>query len=485
MTAPARRLPPGELRTLFLFESLSEAQLGELAAAGYVVSVPPGVVATEGDPGTCCYVLLSGTVTLSKRSHGRDVEVSRTGQRGAYAGALLAFMGNPDTVEYSVTLRAVEPCEFFVVDADTLSTMIRTWFPMAVHLVEGVITAMRRNNETIGERERLLALGQLSAGLTHELNNPAAAAVRAVASLRERVAGMRHKLAKLADGTIDADRLRMIVELQESAVERAAKAPALTPLESGDAEDELTDWFDRHQVAAGWDLAPILVSAGLDVPWAQSVLDTVGPEYLDSTMRWLAYTVETEALMTEIGDSVSRISTLVGSARQYSQLDRAPYQVADLHELLDSTLVMMASKIGAVRVVRDYDRTLPPVPAYAAELNQVWTNIIDNALAAMGGAGTLTVRTARDGDTALVEIGDTGPGVPPEIRQRIFEPFFTTKPIGEGTGLGLDISWRIVVNKHRGELRVESEPGDTRFQVLLPLRPATEPPAAPPPAAPA
>jgi signal transduction histidine kinase len=470
----SERLSTDDLRSLFLFEGLTEEQLGWLASEGYVKDVPAGVVFTEGEPGTCCFVLLEGSITLSKRSHGQDVEVTRTGQRGVYAGAFYAFMGDRDTREYTATMRAVEPSRFFVVDAETMATMMHQWFPMAMHLIDGVIIGTRRTSETMAERERLLALGSLSAGLTHELNNPAAAAVRAASALRERVAGMRHKLALLADGSIPAHKLHLMVDLQEAAVERVAKAPARSPLEIGDAEDELSDWFDAHGVRAGWELAPILVGGGLDVEWAQGILDTVGATHLESATRWLAYTVETEALMNEIGDSVTRISTLVGAAKQYSQMDRAPYQVVDLHELLESTLVMLASKIGKVRVVRDFDRELPPVPAYAAELNQVWTNIIDNAVSAMGGEGTLTVRTCRDGDNALVEIGDTGPGIPEQIRQRIFEPFFTTKPIGEGTGLGLDISWRIVVNKHSGELRVVSEPGDTRFQVVLPLHPAAD-----------
>jgi signal transduction histidine kinase len=196
---------------------------------------------------------------------------------------------------------------------------------------------------------------------------------------------------------------------------------------------------------------------------------------LEGAIRWLNYTVETEMLMNEIEDATERISTLVGAARQYSQMDRAPYRVIDVHELLDSTVLMLSRKIGdRITVIRDYDRSLPSVPAYAAELNQVWTNLIDNAVAAMEGEGTLTIRTARDHDFLLVEICDTGPGVPAEIQERIFEPFFTTKPVGEGTGLGLDISWRIVVNKHHGDLRVESVPGDTRFQVRLPLIPAEE-----------
>ena len=219
----------------------------------------------------------------------------------------------------------------------------------------------------------------------------------------------------------------------------------------------------------GWQLAPAFVAAGLDVAWLEQVATTVGTVTLEAALRWLSCTVETELLMNEVEDAATRISALVGAAKQYSQLDRAPYQVVDLHELLDSTLAMLAGKIPpGIRVVKEYDRSLPAIPAYAAELNQVWTNLIDNAVAAMGEAGVLTVRTGLDQDRVVVDICDTGPGVPPQIRDRIFEPFFTTKPVGQGTGLGLDITWRIVV-KHHGDIAVESVPGDTRFRVRLPV----------------
>jgi signal transduction histidine kinase len=187
-------------------------------------------------------------------------------------------------------------------------------------------------------------------------------------------------------------------------------------------------------------------------------------------VHWLYYTIDTELLMKEITDSTTRISTLVDAAKQYSQMDRSPFQTVDVHDLLDSTLVMLAAKTGPdITIIKDYDRTLPKIPAYAAELNQVWTNLIDNAVSAMDSHGTLTVRTAHDRDKLLVEFGDTGSGVPKEIQPRIFDPFFTTKPVGEGTGLGLDISWRIVVKKHHGEINVWSEPGDTKFRVWLPF----------------
>jgi signal transduction histidine kinase len=349
------------------------------------------------------------------------------------------------------------------------------WFPMAVHLLEGLFFGIKNTQEAIGQRERLLALGSLSAGLTHELNNPAAAAVRATGSLRERLAGLRRGLFEIAAGPHDGAVLAALLRLQGDEAERVSRAPALGPLETSDREDEISDWLDDHDVADGWQLASSFVQAGVDTDWldqAARELSAAAPGGCDlaGALRWLGDTVETELLLTEITDSVTRISALVGAARQYSQLDRAPYQVVDVHELLDSTLVMLGDKLGpGVTVVKHYDRSLPRIPCYPAELNQVWTNLIDNAVAAMSGSGTLTITTGEDRGMVLVEFADTGPGVPAELRERIFEPFFTTKPVGQGTGLGLDISWRIVVTRHHGDLRVESEPGNTRFQVRLPL----------------
>ena len=459
-----------ELQKLFLFEKLSEEQLDWLCREGHVIGVEPGVVYREGDPATCFYVLIEGGVMLLQRVGSDDVEITRTEQPGVYAGAWTAYLGDRAPKTYNTTLRATARSRLFELDAETFGEMMQQWFPMALHLLEGMFVGSRNIQATVGQRERLLALGSLSAGLTHELNNPAAAAVRATASLRERVAGMRQKLALIAKGPYDRATLATLIRLQAESVEHVAKAPTLSPLEASDREDELADWLDAHGINGGWQIAPTFMQAGLDVAWLDQVAETVDASTLEGAVRWLNYTVETELLMNEIEDATARISTLVGAAKQYSQLDRAPYRVIDVHELLDSTLLMLSRKIGDhITVVKHYDRSLPAVPAYAAELNQVWTNLIDNAVAAMEGEGTLTIRTARDNDYALVEIGDTGPGVPAAIRERIFEPFFTTKPVGEGTGLGLDISWRIVVNKHHGDLRVESTPGDTRFQVRLPL----------------
>ena len=471
MTGQGQGLPCAvdELRTLFLFENLNEDQLAWLCREGRVELAEPGPLYREGDPATTFYVLLEGTVIMSRRVGDDDIEVTRTSGRGTYAGAFNAYIDRIAPV-YMNSVRVPEASRFFVLDAGAFAQLMRDWFPMAVHLLEGLFFGTQNAQQAVGQRERLLALGSLSAGLTHELNNPASAAVRATAALRERVAAMRQALGTVAAGPYSRTTLETLIQLQTRAVELVAKATPLSPLEAADREDAIADWLERHGIGAGWELAPSFVQAGLDTGWLDQVEAALDDAALEAALRWLNCTVETELLMTEIEDSTNRISTLVGAAKQYSQLDRAPHQVVNLHDLLDSTLMMLGGKIPpGITVVKDYDAALPLVPAYAGELNQVWTNLIDNAVSAMSGTGTLTVRTGVDRDQVFVEFGDTGPGVPPEVRERIFEPFFTTKPVGEGTGLGLDISWRIVVNKHHGDIKVKSVPGDTRFRVTLPL----------------
>jgi signal transduction histidine kinase len=398
-----------------------------------------------------------------------DVEINRTDDRGVYAGAFQAYLGDRIRQVYNNSLRANVRSRFFVLGAESFAQLMREWFPMALHLLEGLFFGTQSTQQALQQRERLLALGSLSAGLTHELNNPAAAAVRATSSLRDRLTDMRHALATISSG-FDRDTLAILMRLEDEAVEGVKEAPTLSPMETSDLEDRLGGWLEEHEIADGWDLAPVLVQAGLTETYLDRVDEAVGGKNLENAVRWLTCGVEAEILMVEIQDSTTRVSTLIAAAKQYSQMDRAPYQLVDVHELLDSTLTMMAPKLGdGIEVAREYDRSLPPIPAYAAELNQVWTNLIDNAIGAMGGSGRLTIRTSRNEDFLWVQIGDTGPGVPEEIRSRIFEPFFTTKPFGEGTGLGLDISWRIVVNKHHGDLKLESAPGNTWFVVHLPF----------------
>jgi signal transduction histidine kinase len=469
---------PDELRTLFLFEALSDEQLQMLCDNGHIQSFEPGPVCIEGDPATCFYVMLDGEVVMSKRSGGADIETGRTSQRGVYCGAWSAYVPGENHL-YEASVRVTKPSRFFVLDADAFATFMKTQFPMAVHLLEGHMVGGLRQRQIIGQREKLLALGQLSAGLTHQLNNPAAATARAVADLRDRVAGMRHKLAMLADGKFSPEALRVLVSIQEEVAEQVAKSKSveLNALEASDREEQIGDWLENRGIVGAWDYSPVLVDAGLDTDWLERVSASVdevdASASLQSAIGWLRYTIETELLMNQIAEASKRISALLAGAKQYSQMDRAEYQSADVHDLLKSTIMMFGDKIGkdgAVKLVKDTDHTLPELLCYPGDLNQVWTNIIDNAIQAMNGRGTLTLRTMRENEEMIrVEICDDGPGIPKDIIGNIFNPFFTTKPFGEGTGLGLDLARRIVVEKHHGDLRVHSEPGHTKFIVLLPL----------------
>ncbi len=469
---------PDELRSLFLFEALSDAQLQILCDNGHIQTFEPGPVVIEGEPATCFYVLLDGELVMSKRSAGVDIETNRTSQRGVYCGAWSAYIPGEEQV-YQASVRVTTPSRFFVLDAAAFARFMQTEFPMAVHLIEGHMVGGRRQSQIIGQREKLLALGTITAGLTHQLNNPAAATARAVADLRDRVGKMRLKLGMLTDGQFTPDALRVLVRIQEEVAEQVAKSKAqdLTALEASDREEQIGDWLEDHDIEAAWDYAPTFVDAGLDIDWLErisaSVDDVDASASLQGAVGWLKYTIDTELLMNQIAEASKRISALLAGAKQYSQMDRAPYQSADIHELLWSTVMMFGDKIGKdgpVKCVKEMDKSLPQLLCYPGDLNQVWTNIIDNAIQAMDGHGTLTLRTMRENEEMIrVEICDDGPGIPADVVGKIFNPFFTTKPMGEGTGLGLDLARRIVVEKHHGDLRVESEPGQTKFIALLPL----------------
>jgi len=483
---------PSELRSLFLFEKLNDTQLQTLCDNGHIAVFEPGPVCIEGDPATCFYVMLDGELVMSKRSGGVDIQTGRTSQRGVYCGAWSAYIPGEEHI-YEASVRVTKPSRFFVLDADAFAAFMQSEFPMAVHLLEGHKVGGRRQSQIIGQREKLLALGTITAGLTHQLNNPAAATARAVADLREGVGHMRHKLAMVAEAKFTPEALRVLVSMQDEVAEQVAKSrdTELTALETSDREDQIGDWLEDHGIASAWDYAPTFVEAGLDTDWLErvsAVVDEVdATASLQSAIGWLKYTIDNELRMNEIAEASKRISALLADAKQYSQMDRGAYQSANVHELLRSTIMMFGDRIGTqgkgkgVTLVKDMDKTLPELQCYPGDLNQVWTNLIDNAIQAMNGQGTLTIRTARENEQMIrVEICDDGPGIPEDIIDRIFTPFFTTKPFGEGTGLGLDLAWRIVVEKHAGNMSVQSKPGDTRFIVCLPLvapaplSPATE-----------
>ncbi|MFF7247337.1 ATP-binding protein [Embleya sp. NPDC008237] len=467
-------LPPEELRTLFLFEKLADEHLNWLCAHGKVKAFPANTTLYhEGDPGECFFVLLSGEVTMNRMVRGGELEVHRSSMRGAYVGAALALDGNgedatPAVHAYGNTARTHVDSTFFVLPAAELAQAFTEWFPMAAHLVAGMFLGARRNGSAVGQRERMVALGTLTAGLTHELGNPAAAAERAAANLRTRLGELRSARAELARAGATAEALAALDRLQaEVLAHRGAEAPRLRPLEFADRTDEVAEIFEDLGVADAYETAPSFVNVGLYEDWARDAGAALGSAARPG-LTWLAANLEGEALLDEVADALGRITELLSAAGQYTQMDRAPYQETDLRKGLDSTVAMLAGPLRDIRIEREYAEDLPKIQAYPAELNQVWTNLIDNAADAMGGKGTLTLRARADAASVVIEVEDDGPGIPRDIQDRIFEPFFTTKALGEGTGLGLDISYRIIVERHDGTVTVDSEPGRTTFRITLP-----------------
>jgi signal transduction histidine kinase len=457
-----------DLRPLGLFDGLSDAQLGELVEAGTEVLVEPGVdLFHEGEHADCWWVLVDGVIELRRRAGREEMVVGRMDAPGRWAGGFRAWDENG---VYLATGRGVSPGRVLRVPAEVLRERSDAWFPFGGHLIEGLFRTARTIESNARQRDALVTLGTLSAGLAHEINNPTAAAARSVDALEETCTTLLSSLRQLAEGEISAaeftalDALRLEIEPRRSG--------SVDPLAVADLEDALSTWLADNGVERDWVIAPALAAAGVDVEWCERASTILGPTALEAGLEWVASTFATSTLLGELKESTRRVSELVGAVRSYSQMDRGSVQRIDLTEGLESTLVMLGHKLrGGVTVVREYGSDVPQIEAYAGELNQVWTNLIDNAVDAMEGVGTLTIATRKDGDFVVVEVRDTGPGMPPQVVARAFEAFFTTKDVGKGSGLGLDIARRIVVDRHGGDIEIDSRPGSTILRVRLPGRP--------------
>jgi len=456
-----------DLRAIALFDGLSDDQLLELVTVGKELRFNPGEdLFREAQPADYWWVLLEGTISLV-RQVGHEESVLRVmDSPGQWAGGFRAWDANG---VYLATGRGAAPGRILRVPAELLRDLANAWFPFGVHLIGGLVHSVRNIESVARQREALVALGTLAAGLAHEMNNPASAATRAVDALEDTCEALLSSLGRLAEGSISAaqfvalDTLRREIQPQSSSME---------PLAVADREDALSDWLIEHGVERDWLIAPPFAAAGLDIAWCERVAAVLDGGPLEAGLEWVASSLSTATLLSEVKESTRRISDLIAAVRSYSQLDRASMQQMDLAEGIESTLVMLAHKLqGGVTVVRDYGNDVPRIQAIAGELNQVWTNLIDNAIDAMKGTGTLRVSTRVNENGVVVEIGDTGPGMPKEVQTHAFEPFYTTKDVGKGTGLGLDISRRIIVERHGGEITIESRPDETVLRVSLPLRP--------------
>ncbi|HEU5000581.1 MAG TPA: ATP-binding protein [Lapillicoccus sp.] len=458
---------PRDLRGIPLFDPLTDAQLERLAAEGSMRSFAAGEeLFHEGELAVAWWVLVEGTISLHRHVGTVDTVMGELVTPGQWSGGFTAW---DDAGSYLATGVGATDGRVYVLGADRLRVLAAEWFGFGVHFIRGYVGTVRKVEATVREREALVALGTLAAGLAHELNNPASAAVRAVDSLDSTAASMYAALGRLAAGEMSSDQFARLDALRQ---ELAAGSGPEDSLAEAELEETLGEWLADHAVPEEWLLAPPLAAAGADLAWCERVAAVLPEELLAPGVEWVASSLAVHALLDEVRESTRRVSDLVQRVRSYTQLDRASVQSTDIPEGLDSTVVMLAHQLGdGVVVERDYAPDVPRIEAMAAELNQVWTNLIDNAVDAMDGHGTIRLRTRLDSpDWVVVEVEDTGPGMSEETAKRLFDPFFTTKPVGQGTGLGLDISRRIVVDHHHGEITVDSAPGRTVFRVRLPVR---------------
>jgi signal transduction histidine kinase len=459
-----------DLRGLGLFAGLSDAQLGELLEGGAEVRIEPGVkLFTEGEHADYWWVLVDGAIELSRHVGREDTVVGRMDVPGRWAGGFRAW---DERGVYLASGRGVQEGRVLRVPAQVLRTLTDAWFPLGGHLINGVYGTARSIEATARQRQSLVTLGTLAAGLAHEINNPAAAATRAADALEAVCQTLISSLDRLAQGEISAPQLTALDKLRREIQPAAA---GLDPLDIADQENAMATWLGRHGVEHDWVIAQPLAAAGVDVAWCERAAAVLDEDNLEPGLDWVASTFAATTLLSEVKESTRRISDLVAAVRSYSQMDRASLQPTDVTQGLENTLMMLGHKLrDGISVVREYG-DLPRIEAYTGELNQVWTNLIDNAVDAMKGSGTLRIHTFAEGNKVVVELTDTGEGMPPEVAARAFEAFYTTKDVGKGTGLGLDIAQRIIVERHNGSITITSTPGETTLQVQIPIRQKSTP----------
>jgi signal transduction histidine kinase len=457
-----------QLRPIDLFTELTDEQLGVWARAASVAECSAGsVLIEEGRVGSVVTLVITGTIEALVDEGGM---LEHVGDHVAptWIGATAALTGSP----FALTMRAatdiliasIAPEEFV-----ELAIAHRTVFARVMAQVRPVTARLTAREQN---RERLASLGTMAAGLAHELNNPAAAARRTSAELADALAVLSSTIGIFVESGLERSEAVELVALQREALAAGAAGTPLDQLDAADAEDALADALTAAGVADGWRIAEPLTAAGVDGEFVARVSAVAGPA-TDPTLRWIAASVSARDLARELSEATQRMSTLVTAIKAYAYMDRGSLVEVDIHEGLETTLTILAHKLKhtAITVKRDYDHMLPRVTVHGAELNQVWTNLLDNAIDAVGGTGTIAITTRRDGGCVEVDIADDGPGVADEARDHLFDPFFTTKGVGAGTGLGLDTARRILADRHHGSLTFESAPGATVFRARLPIVP--------------
>ena len=456
-----------QVRSAPLFSELDSAQLNCIEP-GEIINLPAGtVLISEGERFPFFFVILEGEIRLS-RNYDRQTVLMGVIKPGEYTGEITLLLD----IAWMATARVGKPARLFRLGQEDFWHMLGTCRSVARKIFNSAANKVRNLEGYSLQREKLASLGTMAAGLAHELNNPAAAARRAAAHLQETTDKIQTLLCQLTR-TLEHDQMLHLVTASQDALERVRKAPALDHLVRSDRADIVATWLETRSVAAAWEIAPVFVSADVNVAWLDEFVGKLPPANHADALGWLEARLTLRSLISQVEHSAGRISELVKAVKSYSYMDQSPMQEVDIHDGLESTLTMLSHKLKNITLIRAFDRTAPRIMAYGSELNQVWTNLIDNAIQAVNGTGKICIGTCLEDNQLVVEIVNDGPGIPLDVQAHLFEPFFTTKPVGTGTGLGLIISNRIVADRHGGEIEFESRPGETRFKVRLRLSHAT------------
>jgi signal transduction histidine kinase len=456
------------LQAIPLFSNLSGEQMRCFEPGESIQLEAGNVLMSEGDPVESFYVLLDGEMRAS-RNYSNQAILMGIVKPGMFLGEISLLLDSPNLA----TIRALKPSRLFRLGKDDFWRMLSTCPSVASQIFRTMATRVRNMEGYSQQREKLASLGTMAAGLAHELNNPATAARRASAHLREVVENIQSFACQLHH-SLNPDQWQLIIDASQNG---AAKPAALDSVTRSDREEEIATRLENHGVTDGWKLAPAFVNAGIDSEELSTLAGKLPRKSLTPAFGWLEASLSLNSLLNEIDGSTGRISELVKAVKAYSYMDKSPMQEVNVHEGIENTLTILGHKLKKVTVTRKFDHAIPRIMAYGGELNQVWTNLIDNAIDAVKGTGKICIATFLDDDQVVVEIADNGSGIPPEVQSHIFEPFYTTKGVGSGTGLGLVISNRIVADRHGGEIEFESEPGGTRFKVRLPIKQSSHSPS--------
>jgi signal transduction histidine kinase len=455
-----------DLRRIDLFDDLDDSELARWAEVAVIHEVEPGTVISEAnETPEGVVLLLEGTVQGVIVERGRIEPVTRQ-LAPTWMGAIPVITETP----FGGRMVAVSAVRFALVPADEFVELAMSQRAVHRRVMRQVRPLAARIAAREQNRERLESLGTMAAGLAHELNNPASAARRAASDLADALDVLASTIGRFVEAGMEHDQAKELVALQREALACAAARTPLSALDAADAEDELRASLEELGIAGAWRLAEPLAAAGIGCDWLERVQQSAGPA-TEAAVGWVAASLAARSIAEELGESTARMSKLVGAIKAYAFMDRGELVNTDIHEGLETTLVVLGHKLKrtSIDITRQYDRSLPRVTLRGSELNQVWTNLLANAIEALGDSGMITISTALDGECIRVDIADDGPGIPAQIRDRIFDPFFTTKAVGQGTGLGLDTARRIVTERLAGSIDVESEPGRTVFSVWLPL----------------